>query len=279
MEIPIYLTFKEFEENYPEDLKKWLKHYEDSEEIEFWEEVEEKYKRILKNGNIEVRKEGEEKLTLEKEEISLITLFGLISIRLKYFIENENIKVKNEREYLHLIVEVLNYNPFEGFKIYDKKKPNKIFYKDNYIIEDYIIKEYYDFIQIIKPREYYFLFVDEIKFKNFQFAKKRIYEFIEQRRKELTEEQIESHTQEGRNKSDIIAVLHHIGIIDFLRDKYPNATQRGIARFFEFVTNGYITERSNHSQFTSDKESTKYPKNLKSEINNLLKDYFADANA
>ncbi len=39
MEIPFYLSFKEFEKNYQTDLSKWFEYYPDSDEVDFLKEL------------------------------------------------------------------------------------------------------------------------------------------------------------------------------------------------------------------------------------------------
>ncbi|WP_223560209.1 hypothetical protein [Chryseobacterium lathyri] len=47
MEIPFYLSFKEFEKNYQADLKKWFEHYCDADELDFLKDLLELYRYYL----------------------------------------------------------------------------------------------------------------------------------------------------------------------------------------------------------------------------------------
>lgn len=118
------------------------------------------------------------------------------------------------------------------------------------------------------------LVFDLDKFKDFQFAKKRVEEFITKRREEIKNGINIQNTTGNIKRSDIIATLHETGIIKHLQTKYPSASQRGIARYFEYITNGFIKANNFHSQFTTSSENVKSPKMLKPEIQEHLKDYF-----
>jgi hypothetical protein len=75
------------------------------------------------------------------------------------------------------------------------------------------------------------------------------------------------------SKTKNIALLHHTGILDFLRSQYPNITDNQLAKFFELLTKEPITARNQSSQFTKDKNSLKYPiKNIqdKEELDLIL---------
>ncbi len=61
------------------------------------------------------------------------------------------------------------------------------------------------------------------------------------------------------SKTKNIALLHHTGILDFLRDKFPKITDLQMAKFFELITTEQIIGRNQSSQFTKDKNSSKYP--------------------
>lgn len=61
------------------------------------------------------------------------------------------------------------------------------------------------------------------------------------------------------SKTKNIALLHHTGILDFLRDKFPTITDNQMAKFFELLTKEPITARNQSSQFTKDKNSLRYP--------------------
>jgi hypothetical protein len=75
------------------------------------------------------------------------------------------------------------------------------------------------------------------------------------------------------SKTKNIALLHHTGILDFLRSQYPKITDNQLAKFFELLTKEPITARNQSSQFTKDKNSLKYPiKNIqdKEELDLIL---------
>jgi hypothetical protein len=61
------------------------------------------------------------------------------------------------------------------------------------------------------------------------------------------------------SKTKSIALLHHTGILQFLRDKYPRITDNQLAGFFELITKEPITARNQSSQFTGDKTALKFP--------------------
>lgn len=61
------------------------------------------------------------------------------------------------------------------------------------------------------------------------------------------------------NKTKSIALLHHTGILDFLRDKFPTITDLQLAKFFELITKEQIIGRNQSNQFTKDKKALKYP--------------------
>jgi len=111
----------------------------------------------------------------------------------------------------------------------------------------------------------------------FPFEFFSLYEFqrtILRKIKELSPEEKETQTdidisELKTSKTKSIALLHHTGILDFLRSKYPTISDRQLAGFFEFVTRESITVRNQSSQFTHDKRSVKYPIKNKKDIEDL----------
>lgn len=72
-----------------------------------------------------------------------------------------------------------------------------------------------------------------------------------------------------------IRLLHETGIINFLTEKYPNASTNQIAKFFELISDTKLLASSTNSKFTTGTTNVKYPlKNLtptqKSEISESL---------
>lgn len=61
------------------------------------------------------------------------------------------------------------------------------------------------------------------------------------------------------SKTKAIALLHHTGILDFLRGKFPKVTDLQLAKFFELITAEQIIGKNQSTQFTKDKSSVKYP--------------------
>ncbi|WP_431610880.1 hypothetical protein [Chryseobacterium sp. 'Rf worker isolate 10'] len=75
------------------------------------------------------------------------------------------------------------------------------------------------------------------------------------------------------SKTKNIALLHHTGILQFLRDKFPRVTDNQLASFFELITKEPITARNQSNQFTSDTKALKFPiknKQDKEELDLLL---------
>ncbi|MDP9961867.1 hypothetical protein [Chryseobacterium lathyri] len=58
-----------------------------------------------------------------------------------------------------------------------------------------------------------------------------------------------------------------------MKNKFPNLSDNQLASFFELLTKEPITARNQSSQFTSDKNSSKYPiqnKQTEAELNIIL---------
>ncbi|MDC8099633.1 hypothetical protein [Chryseobacterium rhizosphaerae] len=102
-----------------------------------------------------------------------------------------------------------------------------------------------------------------------------LYEFqrlIIRKIKELSPEASENDidiSEFKTTKTKSIALLHHTGILEFLRIKYPTISDRQLAGFFEFLTREPITARNQSSQFTTDKNSVKYPIKNKKDLEEL----------
>lgn len=271
MDYPIYYTFKDFEGSYQTYLEKWQSIFIDGEEKEFLDEIYKIYSEQFETPYIEVGLMDEE--YPYSKDIHLREFFNILNRRLDAYIQYNKVEIKNVSHCEGIILNEL-IGSIGVFGLYEEGNFLS-YYSDNYNIDIFDYKKSCSFLEIRENNKgEYSLIFDEVKFKNFQFAKKRVFEFIDQRKLELEEDKREYNTIEGIKKSDVIASLHATGIIEHLKDKFPNSTQRGIARFFENITNGYLTERSNHSQFTTNKDNVKAPKELKPEIIGFLKDCF-----
>lgn len=108
------------------------------------------------------------------------------------------------------------------------------------------------------------------EFKNFQFVKKRVFEFIENRRKELMNtpkifsiDEVEPITLPENIKTtkvNTIRLLHYTGILEFLLKKYPRMNESNLASFFELITKTPITHKNQNKHFYKNTDDSMYYK-------------------
>ena len=198
MEIPFYLSFKDFEKSYQTNLKKWFECYCDSDELDFLKDILEQYRYYL-SYNIK-----EDKLDFEAviEVMDCIIPFSnkgnlqiIGALSPTYKDREGNIfskEVINMREYAQHILDKIN--------IYIKE--NKL-QEDNVNVADYIGRR--DIISANESFGYWINFdihkltlpflkaylptqgkqVDKLLYRNFGFAAVRIANFIDGRLKAL----------------------------------------------------------------------------------------------
>lgn len=265
MEVPFYYSFKEFKENYENDLKKWLEVYTEGEEQDFLDILFNKYKNSIYSVEVEIQKQTE--LYPETLCIDIRKYFEIIENRLDAFIKYTGLNPQSAEDYK----DIISFEIFNFVGVFDDKHP---FYKtppDDFILdyEEFYIK-YKSFLEAYECGGLYYLYFNEIKFKNFQFAKKRVFEFIENRRKVLNTrlptpppDEVEPITLPENIKTtkvNTIRLLHYTGILEFLLKKYPRMNESNLASFFELITKTPIIHRNQNTHFYKNNDDSMYHK-------------------
>lgn len=268
MEIPFYYSFKEFKENYETDLKKWLEVYTEGEEKYYLDEIDKIYKYSINSEYIEVKYYGDP--YPECKEIELNVYFKIIQNRLEAYIEVMKLNPTNEYEYESFITHEI-FNNEGKFKLYDDDYPISI-YEDWYILDYYSFYHCYStFLKVSTTLfDEFRLDFDSVKFINFQFAKGKIINFINERRKLLNEKSQSTPPDEVEpialpeniktTKTDTIRLLHYTGILEFLLKKYPRMNESNLASFFELITKTPITHKNQNKQFYKNTDDSMYHK-------------------
>lgn len=204
MEIPFYLSFKEFEKNYSNDLTRWFEYYCDSDEVDFLKELVNQYYYCLEYDFTEDKLIPDITITLwdcifpyhEKSEVRFISAYEDGKPKKVYQDQDKNVfepKKISMMEYTQLIIE----------KIHKYFKENNISFKENETLHDYINHR-----EIIISHECFGFWLDynlhqktlpflkaympfkgeninESLFRNFNFAIVRIAGLIDQKLKSL----------------------------------------------------------------------------------------------
>lgn len=264
--MPFYYSFKEFKENYETDLKKWLKVYTEGEEWYYLDEIDKIYKYSINSEDIEVNYYGDP--YPECKEIDLSFYFKIIQNRLEAYIEVMKLNPTNEYEYESFITYEI-FNDMKCFRLYD----------DGILIyEDWYILDYYSFYHCYRPFlkvsttlfDEFCLGFDSVKFINFQFAKGKITNFINERRKLLNEkyqptppDEVEPTTDNftplTSTQVDKIGLYRMLGIIDFLKDNNPDMNNSDISRLIVELSSEEMKPESIRPHLTDNIESNKHP--------------------
>ncbi|MFP3599422.1 hypothetical protein [Chryseobacterium sp. SIMBA_029] len=204
MEIPFYLSFKEFEKNYPSDLAKWFDYYSDSDEVDFLKELVDQYYYCLEYDFTEDKLIPDVMITLwdcifpyhEKSECKFIAAYENGKQKKVFWDEHQNVIERKK-------ISIMEYAQHILDKIHKYFKANNITFKENETLHDYINNR-----EIITSDELFGYWVDydlhqktlnflrayiplhgekvsESSFRNFNFAIVRMAEFIDKRLKEL----------------------------------------------------------------------------------------------
>lgn len=265
MRIPFAITFDEFKEKYNNkhyNYTEWKKVYNDGDELDFLKAIEDRYNLMPTHEYLELY------FRKRKIKISISKYFNIIKKRVDEHIKLKGLTIEHSSQYKNLIPYVFdNSMYFDGYfldfntfyflykpflyididitmdEVADYMETNKGKFNDNDII---------NFEEIGKGK-YEIKFAERL-FKNFQFAKKRIFEFIEQRREEIKQEKLKTQevktlppttqevtptpieTQEIEHLSEkqinVIGLMKLAGFDKFLREKNPDITDSQIAKFY-----------------------------------------------
>ncbi|AGC40764.1 hypothetical protein [Riemerella anatipestifer] len=205
MKIPFYTSFKEFKDNYETDLEKWLSIYPDGDEMDYLKLVEDYYKESLKSKFIYFKDED-------------------------YWIARDKERT-GEGVTIDDLLDIL-YNEYSGndFAEYMKEKINSTDKTYKTYLEEVYIEPFKPFID---NNDFLGLYFNDTKFKNFQYAKGKIYKFISDRRKEIngvqTTDEVTSTAEEQHKtgeEHEKITINGSIQLIGYI--------------FTELIEKGYI---------------------------------------
>lgn len=242
MEIPFYYSFKEFEENYTDDLKKWIKTYPDATEKLFLEELQVHYGVFFNEWGL-----FDDSISCTRTVDDYPEYWNLSISQFKDFMQEKIIN--------HLLGLGYSNHTEDGLNIpkdvdvmgfwEDCNRPTK----ENWaVINDFrhrYLKVFFWFEGFFDTLQF-----DSIKYKNFQFSVVRIAEWIDEKIKPIKEtakitnnstlEIIEPYQEKerGNNIPYKIAMLDEIGVIKELNKKYTNTSD--IIRILQFITGGNI---------------------------------------
>jgi hypothetical protein len=204
MEIPFYLSFKEFEKNYSTDLTRWFENYYDSDEVDFLKELVNQYYYCLEYDFTEDKLIPDVAITLwdcifpyhEKSECKFVAAYENGKQKKVFWDENQNVIERKKISMMEYAQHIVN-------KIHRYFKTNNMSFAENETLHHYINNQ-----EIITSDEFFGYRVDynlhqktlpflkaymplhgetvnEPLFRNFNFAIVRIAEFIDQKLKAL----------------------------------------------------------------------------------------------
>ena len=273
--MPLCFDFTDYQKNYQRRLESWKNYYPSSNEEDFLDECEKTFINTPTSDKIEVLNKG------RKEHISAYLFFILVKFRLKNFCNEISVDFSETEHYITFVLDnrvdeprnnpdgyillyedYIKYSPFMERTFRNAYKMSEI--KDSFYEEDFLV-------------------FSERKFKNFQFAKKRIFEFIEQRREEIKQEKLKTQevktlpptTQEvtptpietkeieslSEKQINVIGLMKLAGFDKFLREKNPNITDSQIAKFYVKINS--CDKMNNHESIrphlTTDLNSKHHP--------------------
>lgn len=218
MEIPFYCSFNDFQNNYENDLKKFLNVFQDATEKDYLKEVIKIYSNFIDFERYTVIEEISCNYIMEEypeyAELDLNRYTEIMQEKLKIycsingFYDNENDLLED--------VEILDY--WEKCNIRTKE--------NDFLITDYRHKYYRKFYTSFFDK----IALDELKYKNFNFSIFRIIEFIdnkiEKKEPKITQTENNNEIIEDEILVDYnlqikqkLILLNELGIIEFLNNK------------------------------------------------------------
>jgi hypothetical protein len=215
MEIPFYYSFKEFEENYKNDLENWLKKLPNAIENDFKNESIKKYNLFYDYGSFLNTVKMTNTYDKHSDVREFLPYFGfVITNRLQILFEKED--YKTESDYIFLmndIYRVCGYNQ-------EKERGDK------YFIDAVTYKIYIKFFKVVfdESLRKYSLELDKEKFKDFEFASREIRKFLNNEIKteaiiKNTQEDTDEKTQNKFSVPQIIKILDKLNIKGYMQEK------------------------------------------------------------
>lgn len=204
MEIPFYITFKEFEKNYPADLARWFEYCCDSSELDYLKELVAQYYYFLEYDFAQDKLIPDVTITLadcifpfhEKSELTFITAYENGKEKEVFVDEKKNVyewKKITMMEYAQFILDKIHtyfkntHSVFpENETLHQYINNREVIKSDEffgYRISDSLHQKALPFLKAYMPL--YGDMVSEQLFRNFNFAIVKIAEFIDAKLKSL----------------------------------------------------------------------------------------------
>lgn len=186
MELPIYYTFSEFEDNYNEIFQNWKKAYSEGDEEDFIKQYKEKYHSCVKYDErldevymydyIEIRKE-DETFFWGYISINFHEFARILQKRIEDYIDRKKILIENIDDYSNYVDNIKIFdNQYIDGNISKKETP------DPYLIkyyQYYKIKDFFEVKEIVSFEDIcYIISFNEIKYKNFKYSIPKIFNFF-----------------------------------------------------------------------------------------------------
>lgn len=200
MELPFYISFREFEKNYYNNLEKWFEEFNNTNEIDFLKNMADMYKPYLSYSCNEDQLQADAAIKVKNCFFPYVENFG-ISFNIDESSNNATTKMNNVSEWK--TITMMEYAQHILDKINDHFHRNHITLKENESILDYINN--YEVIMSNQKTGYCLDFdlhqktipflkaylprlgstVDITLYRNFHFSIVRIADFIDQKLKSV----------------------------------------------------------------------------------------------
>ena len=240
MEIPFYCSFNDFQNNYENDLKKFLNVFQDATEKDYLKEVIKIYSNFIDFGRYTVIEEISCNYIMEEYpeygELDLNRYTEIMQEKLKIYCSiNGFYDDKNE---FPVNLEILDY--WENCNI--RTKENTLVITDNR--HKHYRQFYNSFFDIIA--------FDELKYKNFKFSIFRIIEFIDNKIEKKEPETIQTENNNEIIEDEILShynlqikqkliLLNELGVIEFLNNKL---LYKGNASHLAQILNAFLDTKT-----------------------------------
>jgi len=169
MKITIYYTFKEFEENYKDDLKKWFDIYPDATEYDYLNELRDIYRLFLYQNNFDfiINSNWIPDEYPEHYELSMIAYHEFMQEKLLQYMYNNGFS-NFDGDHLEIPVDTNVMDFWEDCNVRTRK--------NSAIIDDEkhkYLKDFFTFDNYMEKLDF-----DVKKFTNFKYASTRIIDFL-----------------------------------------------------------------------------------------------------
>jgi len=214
MEIPIYYSFAEFQQNYESNFMQWQNEYPEGTDKDFrWElfhyyqgkflTYTSEFDKFYFSNLWEVTEKGE--LYDVKKQLRINTVTNIIAVRFNEYCSTKEIVIDSEKDYLEKIAETPEIFGWSN--------------SDKYKIDYNQFLHFAYFLDVEKSKDKFQLFLSDQRVKNFEYTLKKIENFAEGSTDETTIDEVDYSGDRELSTKQKLILMDKLGIINLLIDQ------------------------------------------------------------